>query len=99
MKETIHSSENLVIKRMPDTRRLEVTIRFSTSYAKGMVDATCPRCGSFGRPSHWELEGPDGGGNMMWLKCDPDRDCAEENAGDASWTQRVDFSAGWVETE
>lgn len=97
MKTTLHRSENLIILRAEDGQRLEVEIRFSTSVARGGCDGKCPRCGAPGRPGHWELEGPDGRGNTMFLSCNDEGACRYPDDRTFNWTQEVVFPDGWVE--
>jgi hypothetical protein len=95
MKPALHRSENLTILRGREPRTLEVEIRFSHSLARGTCDSTCPRCGRLGNPSHWELEGPDGTGNTMWLVCRDPETCGRNDGPGTSWTQSVTFAKGW----
>lgn len=94
MREYSHRSENLTIAVSDDGRKLEVEIRFSTSSARGLSDAVCPRCGATGRPTHWELEGPDGGGNTIWMSCNSATCVA---SGTPHWSRPVVFAEGWVD--
>jgi len=97
MKTTIHRSENLVINRCDDTDRLELEIRFPSSFARGTCDARCPRCGAPGRAGHWELEGPDGRGNTVFFSCNADVSCDSSDGLTFNWTQEVLFPDGWQE--
>ena len=98
MRQNIYRSENLLITLCEDERQLEFEIRFSTSYARGRCDATCPRCHKPVSPSRWEIEGPEGLGNTVWFTCGSS---SQGGAGcdDLRWTRRVDFPDGWVDTE
>lgn len=91
MNETLHRSENLIISRAGSGNRLSVEIRFPTSSARGVVDASCPRCGRVGKPEQWEIEGPDGRTNTVWLGCPPDYECERETR----WSRQVAFD-GWT---
>ena len=97
MKRTIHRSENLAISIPDDDNKLEVEIRFTSSSAKGHCDRTCPRCGTGGEPAHWEIEGPDGANNTMWLSCPNKDDCPGNRRDDGyTWMRDVTFEE-WVE--
>ena len=96
MKRTLHRSENLSIALIEESAQLEFEIRFSTSSAKGGCDARCPRCQAIGKPSHWELEGPDSRGNTVWMVCPPDdAACKQEVNEGFRWSQTVVFPDGW----
>lgn len=98
MRQNIHRSENLFITLTEDGTQLEFEIRFSTSYAKGRCDATCPRCRNPIAPSRWEIEGPDALGNTVWFVCSKPLNGAD-GCGELRWTRRVEFNDGWVEME
>lgn len=98
MRQNIHRSENLFITLTEDGKQLDFEIRFSTSYAKGRCDATCPRCHAPVAPARWEIEGPEGMGNTVWFTCSTPLDGTEGCKG-LRWTRRVDFNDGWVEME
>lgn len=97
MRDTLHRSENLTIARSEDGKRLEFEIRFSSSSARGDADGICPRCGKPGRPTHWEIEGPDGRGNTVWMRCTGEQ-CVEADEP-FLWSQTVTFDDGWDERE
>lgn len=97
MIEVMHRSENLVIRRLDD-RSIDVEIRFASSSARGTAEGKCPRCGGAGRPTHWELEGPDTRGNTLWMACDnADGACENDDTGALTWAVPVDFADGWEE--
>jgi hypothetical protein len=97
MKATIHRSENLVILRSEDSDRLELEIRFPSSFARGWCEGRCPRCGAPGRPGHWELEGPDGRGNTVYFSCNVEGQCQGSDGVSFNWTQEVQFPDGWTD--
>lgn len=97
MAEVMHRSENLVIRQLDDLS-IDVEIRFASSSAKGTAEGRCPRCGGAGRPTHWELEGPDTRGNTLWMACGAEvAACEKDTAGELTWSVPVDFSGGWDE--
>lgn len=93
MRQTLHRSENLHIYREPTGSEVYAEIRFSASLTRGTCDGTCPRCGKLGKPAFWELEGPDGNQNTLWMNCDPSG-CEEE----FTWSRTVRFEE-WVDSE
>lgn len=93
MRKTLHRSENLHIFREESDPTVFAEIRFSSSQTRGKCDGTCPRCGKAGKPAFWELEGPDGGQNTLWMNCD-----AGVCDDDFSWSRTVQF-ANWVDTD
>lgn len=93
MRSVVHRSENLTIQVSEDGRKLEYEIRFSSSSARGTSDALCPKCLTTGRALHWEIEGPDGQGNTVWMVCE-NEDC---DGGGFRWTRPVTFVDGWVD--
>lgn len=95
MKSALHRSENLIIQRIEATGQVEVEIRFSHFAARGRCEGTCPHCGRYGLPSHWELEGPESRANTMWFTCSEPASCDTEASGHRSWTQPVLFERGW----
>lgn len=92
MTESVHRSENLVVTRGSGAE-LHFELRFPTSVARGVADATCPRCGGLGDPERWEIEGPEMRGNTVWLQC-----AAPRCAGRSRWTRSIEFG-DWEETE
>lgn len=94
MNETLHRSENLILFRASGQTEVQVEIRFPTTSARGVFDSACPRCGSPGQPEQWEIEGPDGRTNTVWLKCDPANGCTRETR----WSRQVTFS-GWSDDD
>lgn len=87
MRDTLHRSENLHIYRDDSEPEVQVEIRFSESVTHGTCDGTCPRCGALGKPAYWELEGPDGSQNTIWMSCNEGPNCSE----DTNWSRTVDF--------
>lgn len=87
MSETLHRSENLIIANPDGSTQLTVEIRFPSSSVRGTVEASCPRCGKVGKPEQWEIEGPEGRTNTMWLGCRPDYHCERETR----WSRQVAF--------
>jgi hypothetical protein len=94
MSETLHRSENLTISRATGETNTLVEIRFSTSTVRGSFDSACPRCGSPGHPEQWELEGPQGRTNTVWLRCTPEDGCSRETR----WSRQVKFD-DWEDTD
>ncbi len=93
MREALYRSENLTVLSTEDGRRLEFEIRFTSSSTRGTAVGVCPRCGKAVRPTHWEIEGPDGTGNTVWMACER-ADCDGE--GEFRWSRAVMFGP-WVE--
>ncbi|MFT4702580.1 MAG: hypothetical protein ACI81R_000265 [Bradymonadia bacterium] len=91
---TLHRSENLHIYRDDEDPIVQVEIRFSTSSARGIADGACPRCGNLGKPAFWEMEGPDGKQNTVWLNCPQPSECEDE----FTWSRTVTFE-DWDDQE
>ena len=90
----IHDSRNLSIDYQPDRARYEVTVRFGDDAIRGHAPAQCPRCGSKSHISLWELEGPGGETNTMWLICAGEPACLLDDEP-LRWSTQVDFQADW----
>lgn len=91
--ETLHRSDNLLMTREPGSTEIDVEIRFPTSLARGSAESGCPRCGKPGKPEQWEIEGPDGRLNTIWLGCD----CESTTERDTRWSRSVTFRGGWTD--
>ncbi len=87
MRHTMHRSENLHIYRDDDAAEILIELRFSESASHGRCDGVCPRCGKLGKAAYWELEGPDGTQNTLWLSCNEGPNCD----ADSNWSKTVDF--------
>lgn len=96
-RDTLHRSENLHLWRSSDGRRIDVEIRFGVTYARASATAVCPSCGGVARPHHWELEGPDGTNNTLWMHCDATPPCKGSDGRDLGWTTNAAFGDGWIE--
>ncbi|MBN1947582.1 MAG: hypothetical protein JW797_18080 [Bradymonadales bacterium] len=90
----IHSSRNLTIEYDPDTERFQVTVRFNEETIVGYAPAPCPRCGSKSHVSLWELEGPGGDSNLIWLTCAADPPCLIDDEV-LRWSREVIFERDW----
>ncbi len=93
MNQTLHRSDNLLMTRSAGASTVQVELRFPTSMSKGEFDSACPRCGLPGKPEQWEIEGPDGRSNTVWLGCTAD--CG--NQRDSRWSRSVEFTKGWMD--
>lgn len=92
-RKTLHRSENLHIFRDGDAAPVHVEIRFSESSTLGSCDGVCPRCGALGKPAYWELEGPDGTQNTIWMGCpDGERERNDACDGEFTWSKTVEFA-------
>ncbi len=92
MSTILHRSENLSIMRTEELCEIRIEIRFTNSSTDGFVQVACPKCGHPGMIKHWEVEGPDGSQNTVWLNCHNER-CSGD---DFTWSKTVTFSA-WRE--
>ena len=95
MSQTLHRSQNLIIARGEEPNELTIEIRFPTSMARGHSTSDCPRCGVPGVPEQWEIEGPDGRSNLIWLGCAAV--CSGKR--DTRWSRTVTFDDGWTEID
>ncbi len=86
MSQTVHRSENLIIQRESGSTELSIELRFPSAIARGKAEGSCPRCGSPGHPEQWEVDGPEGTRNTVWLSC-----LAESCGQDFRWTRPVSF--------
>lgn len=91
--QTLHRSDNLLFSRVNGETSVYVELRFPTSMVRGEFDSACPRCSKPGKPEQWEIEGPDGRTNSVWLSCDSE--CTTER--DTRWSRTVSFKEGWTD--
>lgn len=89
---TLHTSRNLEITYDEATLDLSFIVRFHDESVTGKADGSCPMCGGASNVVLWELEGPDGDSNTVWLTCA--QACAERN-GEVRWSRPVEFDGHW----
>ena len=92
MTEVIYRSRNLKIAFEADSGEYAFTLRFHGETATGRVRAGCPLCHGPSAPAFWEIEGPDGDANTVWLTCTSG--CAAKGTTDR-WSREIEFSTGW----
>ena len=63
-------------------------------YSAQFMWRPCPRCGSQTRVVLWELEGPGGDSNTIWLVCDGEEPC-QLDSKPLRWSRPVTFERDW----
>jgi hypothetical protein len=91
---TIHHSRNLTIEFDDDRQLYLFTVRFGDESIAGRAEGHCPRCGSDSEVQLWELEGPGGQANTMWLCCAGDPPCRLDDKV-LRWSADVLFERDW----
>ena len=91
---TVHNSTNLTIEFDPESFHYTLTVRFDEEAIAGQAEGACPRCGSETRVVLWELEGPGGDSNTIWLVCDSPQQCMLDSKP-LRWARPVTFERDW----
>lgn len=91
---TIHQSRNLTIDYDSSTQRYIVTVVFGEETVVGTSAGECPRCHASSHATLWELEGPGGDSNTIWLVCAADPPCHRDGKL-LRWSVSVEFEDDW----
>lgn len=91
---TVHNSTNLTIEFDTETCLYTLTVRFDEEAIAGHADGPCPRCGGHTRVVLWELEGPGGESNTIWLVCGGEKPCLLDGEP-LRWSRPVTFERDW----
>ena len=91
---TVHNSTNLTIEFDRSSMHYTLTVRFGEEAIAGQADGGCPRCGEQTRVVLWELEGPGGDSNTIWLVCDSQKQCMLDGEP-LRWSRPVTFERDW----
>lgn len=91
---TVHNSKNLTIAFDSEAFTYKLTVCFDEESISGYAEGACPRCGAQTRVVLWELEGPGGESNTIWLVCDNKPACMLDGEL-LRWARGVKFERDW----